>query len=349
MSQDDGYGGRVASTPARTRVSALGNPARATVARSPGSARRTTHVDILPLGATSRDGLRLRAAARDLLTGTSGEVTVIGAASLLAELGPERHLRALTVDPQLPGLSGLADRVVGPGFRAALAETVPDQCSARTLRYLLLDDLPVAALIAGYADLHSKEVPFRPGTLPTDVCAGWASDATLVQGALATGTVTVTVGPAAPDLAASDPPGWHGMGPVAAGAMRRRRLIDVRPGGAAPGGAIEVRATFRDSHVGPDGVERVLHEYHLEAAVDRPSGTVLRCAARPMVLPWPECPRATASAGGLIGHPVGSVRDVVRSSLHGTGTCTHLNDLLRSVADVVPLARALGIDWPEPA
>ncbi len=337
------------ATPANTRASALGDPARVTVARRPGSARRTSHVDMLPLGATSREGLSLRAAARDLLTGSSDEVTVIGAASLLAELGPERNLRSLIVDPELPAASQLIDRVVGSGFRAALEETVPEQRRARTPLYLLLDDMPVAALIAGYADLYSKEIPVRRGTLPTDICAGWASDATMIRGALATGTMTVTVGPAAPDLAASDPQGWHEMGPLAGGAMRRRRLIDVHLDEAVPDGAMEIRAMFRDSHVGPDGVERVLHEYDLEVAIDLRLGVVTRCDARPMALPWPECPLAADSASRLVGQPVGSLRDFVRSNLRGTSTCTHLNDLLRSVSDVVPLARALGVGWPEPA
>jgi hypothetical protein len=61
---------------------------------------------------------------------------------------------------------------------------------------------------------------------------------------------------------------------------------------AMPDGALEVRAMFRDSHVGPDGAERVLHEYDLEAEIDLGLGDVTRCYARPMVLPWPECPQA---------------------------------------------------------
>lgn len=349
LSHDGGYGGRVAAPSANTRVSAVANPARATVARRPGSARRTSHVDMLPLGGSSRDGLRFRAAARDVRTGTSGEAQAIDFGSLLAELDSQRRLRSLIVGPELPAASRLIDRVVGPGFRAALEETLPEQRRARTPLYLLLDDLPVAALIAGYADVHAKEIRFRPETLPTDVCAGWASDATMVRRVLATGKMTVTVGPAAPDLAASDPHGWHEMGRPAVGAMRRKRLIDVRVDGVAPDGAMAVRAMFRDTHVAPDGAERVLHEYDLEAAVDLRRGVITRCDARPMALPWPECPGAAGSASRLVGQPLGAVRDFVRSNLRGTSTCTHLNDLLRSVSDVVPLARALGVDWPEPA
>ena len=64
--------------------------------------------------------------------------------------------------------------------------------------------------------------------------------------------------------------------------------------------------------------------------------------ATPRALPWPECPQAAASASRLVGQPVGELRDFVRQDLSGTTTCTHLNDLLRSLADVATLAAILG-------
>lgn len=339
----------MASLPAKTRANALANPARATVVRRPGSARRTSHVDMVPAGPTSNMGLGLRAAARDVVTGTSGAAQILDVGSLHAELDSQRRLRSLTVDPALPTVSRLIGRVVGPGFRAALEETVPDQRRSRTPLYLLLDDMPVATLIAKYAELYARETPYRPEALPIDVCAGWASDTAMVRAVLTTGKMTVTVGPAAPDLVGADPHGWHEMGRPAAGAMRRRRLIDVRLDGDVRDAAMVVRAMFRDSHVGLDGVERVLHEYDLEAEVDLRRGVLTRCHARPMALPWPACPLAARSASRLVGQPLGAVRDFVSDNLRGTSTCTHLNDLLRSVSDVVPLAQALGIELPEPA
>jgi hypothetical protein len=39
----------------------------------------------------------------------------------------------------------------------------------------------------------------------------------------------------------------------------------------------------------------------------------------------------------LVGRPVEAVRDVVRAELRGISTCTHLNDLLRSLGDVAAL------------
>jgi len=98
---------------------------------------------------------------------------------------------------------------------------------------------------------------------------------------------------------------------------------------------------FRDTYVDQMGNETVLHEYELEMELDRGTKIVSRCTAMPRTLPWPECPGATASARMLEGHAVGNLRTMVRTEFRGTGTCTHLNDLLRSLGDVAVLAKTL--------
>ena len=65
------------------------------------------------------------------------------------------------------------------------------------------------------------------------------------------------------------------------------------------------------------------------------------CAATYGALPWPECPGATASAGRLAGTPVAGLRRRVRQEFLGVGTCTHLNDTLRALADVGSLIAVL--------
>jgi hypothetical protein len=54
-------------------------------------------------------------------------------------------------------------------------------------------------------------------------------------------------------------------------------------------------------------------------------------------LPWQECPGAVASAERITGMTLGELHFRVRQELFGTSTCTHLNDLLRSVADAEAL------------
>ena len=77
----------------------------------------------------------------------------------------------------------------------------------------------------------------------------------------------------------------------------------------------------------------------LLATADPNNLEILSCQATPRVLPWTECPRAALSAGRLVGHCLDDLRRFVRADLVGTSTCTHLNDLLRSLADVEPLLR----------
>ena len=188
--------------------------------------------------------------------------------------------------------------------------------------------------------LYSGDAHVRSGEGPkADICSGWRNEGTMMESIRADRGVPVTVGPAAPSItadAAIDPLGWHALGDLPIGAMRRRRLIDV-----TDGECWQINAMFRDTHVDPDGSETVLHEYSLTAKVDRETGRFTECSAIPRVLPWVECPVAAASAWRLAGHHVNDVRQFVRADLRGTSTCTHLNDLLRSLGDVNTLTTTL--------
>jgi hypothetical protein len=289
-----------------------------------------------PLGETSREGLVVQGAARDLRTDAQGRAEVLAAAEVRAQVDADRTLVELRTTPAPDGVVALLGRRVASGFRAAVDGAVPDEAAAQTPLYLLLDDLPVAVLISGYADMYTgPAVTPPPGSLQADICSGWRRDGTMLRSLDERGVLPLPVGPPAPDLdGGDDPVAWHPIAPIAPGAMRRRRLIDVR--------GDDVRAMFRDSHLGPDGVERVLHEYELRATIA--DGVFTECVAEPRTLPWPECPHAAASAGRLVGVPVAGARDLVRAELRGVGTCTHLNDLLRSLADVAGLVASLGTE-----
>lgn len=52
------------------------------------------------------------------------------------------------------------------------------------------------------------------------------------------------------------------------------------------------------------------------------------------ILPFVECPGAVDMAGAVVGEPYADFRWVVPSSLGATQGCTHLNDVLRSFADL---------------
>jgi hypothetical protein len=322
----------------RHRTDGVRDPIATTPPRPQRSVRRTSSIDMerLPAG-----GVQLRGAARDLRT-AGGDASVIAEAEVTARLTGDHRLAELTTSPGDPRTDALVGLPAGAGFRAAVGRAMPGERAGATPLHLLLDDLPVAALISGYALLYSGRVEARPDSLgaQADICAGWRSDGTMMVALRDEGRLPVPLGPpAGPLVPDDDPRAWHPLGPLAPGAMRRQRLVEVAAGG--PGAPLEVWAMFRDSHVDDDGEATVLHEYSLTGQLAPGSLVVTRCDARPQVLPWPECPMAAASAGRLVGHRVDELPDLVRAELRGTTTCTHLNDLLRSLGGLAALAPAV--------
>jgi hypothetical protein len=116
--------------------------------------------------------------------------------------------------------------------------------------------------------------------------------------------------------------------PVPAGSVRRVRRIDVM---AAYG--ISVDAMFRDTYGEAGGGASVLHEYGLRVDFDDDL-RVTRVKATPHVLPQPECPAAAGSVTELIGESAEALGRRVPQLLRSVHSCTHLNDLLRSLSCV---------------
>jgi hypothetical protein len=297
------------------------------------SVRLTSHMDIEAIDG----GLLLKGAARELRT-ENGKGEQVGASSVEARLGPDRVLLSVDVEPDDGTAYGLVGRVVGRGFRSAVSGLFDHSDSSGGTLRILLDDLPAAALISGYAALYAGEVDIQTkhleaGLLQADICSGWRSDGTMLVTVRERGHLPVPIGPPANSVGPDDDPdAWHDSGPLAARAMRRRRLVQI-----ADGDPIAVFAMFRDNHVDGDGVESVLHEYTLNADLDRHTRVLTSCRAEPRVLPWPECPSAADSARRVEGRRIDELGAFVSKQLRGIGTCTHLNDLLHSLTRVPAL------------
>ena len=211
--------------------------------RRPGSIRRTSHLEVL---ARPDGGFELTGVA------CQGDDT----ASCRATLSTDLTLVLLDVVPDSPWAVGLLGRRVGRGFRAAVDQV----CDPGSLRSVLLTELPVVAMLAGYGTLYSGLLPgplsdqFIDG-MPVDVCAGWAEAGSMMVHIRGQREIPTPDGPEVP----ADREGWHPMPDLVAGALRRQRLIE-RTGD-------EVWAMFRDTYARPDGTTSVLHEYSVKALV----------------------------------------------------------------------------------
>jgi hypothetical protein len=315
------------------------DPSSGTPARAPGSLRRTSTVDMLRPDGMLGDVV-LVGRARDLATSEGGEATVLGEAGVLARVDfvAGRKLLALATSPAEPEAALLVGAKASGGFRGELERALPQHRAARTLLYLLLDELPVAALVSGYAlGAGGVRMPARTLSFPADLCAGWRTGGTMLRGIEESGFIPTATGPPAPPLAREDDPlAWHAFGPLPPHAMRRHRRLDL-----AREGALVADVFFRDSHAAEDGSETVVHEYTARVEIDPDSLRIARVDVRARVLPWVECESAEASAARLVGRPVASLRPTVRSEFTGPSTCTHLNDTLRSLEDVASLAARL--------
>jgi hypothetical protein len=317
------------------------SPGATTPPRRNDSVRRTTTHDCTR--DSGFDGpVRVHASGRDLHTDASGRATVLATAEL--DLRFDFANGVIGELAVLPGLSG-AEALIGSstyrGFRAALEHAAPDERHSGSVRWQLLDDLPMTTLLSGRV-LRAAGIGIRrrdPGRpLPVDICAGWAEGGALLAGYTDFGP-PFRIGPPADDVEpVADALGWHEHDPPSAHATRRRRRIDVW---LDDDGSAIVDCFFRDTYFDGSGAETVVHEYSVGATVDPHTLRVVNCRAVPGELPYPECPGAAASAGRLVDGSTAGLRPWVLADLTGPSTCTHLNDALRSLEDVGLLLRPL--------
>jgi hypothetical protein len=334
-------------------VNQLVGPSISTPVRVPGSARRTTSIEM-----DTSEGLVLVGRARDLVTPSHGDAVVVDEATFTARVGD--YLRGQIIEefsasPAVDGLDTLVGRSASRGYRRELQRLADEQGLVGRAVYQLLDDIPGTALVSGYSpELNRRdrgaEAPRRDAR-PADgaprhllaltgVCAGWQEGGAIVTNVLEVGHVPIALGPVAPSLDRPDDLiAWHALpDPIPPHAMRRRRRIDVVPPATPHEGLLTVDAMFRDSYVTAGGVETVVHEYTFTADVDPVTHVVLRADAIARALPFAQCPEAAGSAARLVGDGLDDLRARIRAEFVGATTCTHLNDMLRAFADVGYLA-----------
>jgi len=320
--------------------------------RRPGSVRRTSTIDMVWPGGFGTP-LHLVGRARDLITPHSGAPRVLAEARTRVGLGEYRKITSIEVTPARAGVEGLVGAVGGSELRGAIDRALPGEREAATPLHLLLDDIAGTSLIAGFAwtrahpEVREKmkaamaargEPMGPPGRRKGKIiCSGlrpdgWADTHWKHEMSPNHGVV-----PAGDIRAPGDPLAWHEFPPDPEVGMRRHRRIDVW----REGDVLAVDLFFRDACWEMDGSQLALHEYTVVARIDASAHTIVSVDAAPRVLPFPECRWAAPHAGGLAGMPVRRFRTSVQETLTELRACTHLNDMLRGLAEVPALAASL--------
>ena len=215
--------------------------------------------------------------------------------------------------------------------------------------FQLLDDFAGASLVAGWiwsqwtndwmahARRTGAQSPAGRKGRMTNICTGFTEGASSLADDGSPQHIDQSSAEVGPLENPDDAAGWHAM-PFQEGPQKRRaRRIDLW----REEELIKVDAGFQDSGSNPNGGRTAIHEYRVYAEIDPVTEQLMALQALPLILPYRECPGASLKATRMIGKKVGEFRGLVLESLPSTLGCTHLNDVLRALADVPILAKQL--------
>lgn len=287
--------------------------------------------------------MQIEGRCRDLVTGQIlDETRTARYDTMLTMLNRERLI--LSAENDRVDLSPLVGARGGGHLRAVLDEKIHEERVNGTPLYLLLDDISGVSLVSGWAwsrwqdewlEEMAEENSFDSHRmLMENVCTGFATG----NSALAAETPPDNNPQIVPLPDPDDAHSWHDMPNISHVGFRRARRIDIWK----DGGTLKIDVGFQDSASDPE-LERVaIHEYHVMAEADLDTLTLQSVSAFPHVLPFPECPGAIANIQRMKGTSLRDMRMRVIEELPGVLGCTHLNDLLRSLAEVPSMRDLLG-------
>ncbi|HEY6868224.1 MAG TPA: DUF2889 domain-containing protein [Novosphingobium sp.] len=290
--------------------------------------------------------------ARDLLTpGAGAPPVVLAEDGFVAVVSPQREIVSIDTLPARPAAVELIGARAGSQLRSAIEKSLGDELVRGTPLYLLLDDIAGASLVANWGTSQwsaqsplSAEDPAQTDRLTArmmGVCMGFSPESWVyTRGPEGRASHHRTV--PALDAGTDDAFAWHALPAQQGPAARRARRIDVW----FEDGVICADTHFQDSAPLPDGTRLAVHEYLVNVKIDPGSMTVSRAAADPRILPFSYCPAASLGIDRLVGLSVGSLRKTVIERFARTQGCTHLNDTMRSLAEVAQLIAALQAAMP---
>jgi hypothetical protein len=320
----------------------LSGPTVDTPARRPGSIRRTSHLDVTGVDNPAAQFVQtISGRARDLLTDAAGGASVVADASLSIHVGDDGLLDEAISDPPLPQLATALGARLGRGFRAEIGQALA--ATAGQPLGLLLNDLTGSPAAMRYNRVRRgldvregrRQLEVTPAELSFIGCAGDRSRRAALDGT--SERPPLRDAPSAPRVEDGDDAlAWHELPPLLLEQGRRRRRIDLWREGAV----VRTDAFFRDSTIVASGDEMIVHEYLVQAELD-PDGRILSVSADPRVLPFDECPYASERISQVEGWSIEELAIDIHRVVRGDDCCTHLNDMVRFLADVPVLARLL--------
>lgn len=322
----------------------LPNPRGHAPLRRPLSVRRTTSIDVAwPDG--PEKNMRFHGYGRDIFTPENGgDPETLGIDELFAEISPDRTIQTIHSEPPRADIEGLVGVRGGGYLRSALNEVLPEEQKKGTPLYLLIDDLSGASLVSGWA-LYSTgavEIPDMDDAKRTlmmsereSICIGFRPGSSALEPRVDIAS-RQNSSRVVPLHHPEDPHGWHPLKYGRELGFRRARRIDVWIDGD-----VQIDATFQDSAAQPDGGREAVHEYSLHVTADPETLSIRTIEATPHVLPFPECPNAIENIHKMIGRPLGDMRSAVLEVFPRVLGCTHLNDCMRSIAEVPILIEKL--------
>jgi hypothetical protein len=277
---------------------------------------------------------------------------VLGEAStdILATI--KREILELASAPAEPELQRLLGPRPGGYSRRALGKILAVEKDAGALLYWLMDDYAGASLVASWALTQWSKDALKTireeggtkvagkGGVMVGVCAGFRPGASTLweDGTSRSDRAAREGAPVGSVLNPEDPQGWHELMDLQGLSARRARRLDVW----REDDVVHISASFQDSAGAQDGGRVAIHEYRVRARADPESMELLELEVTPSVLPHNECLEASPNASRMLGEQLAGARGKVVEILPGPLGCTHLNDILRSLADVGALARKLG-------
>lgn len=325
------------------------NPVGPSPARRANSIRRTSTIDtVWPEG--FGQPMLMTGRARDLVTPENGAPFVANEAEIKILASAKREIISVATTPENPAAQRLVGARAGGHSRILLGDVLADEKAAGTPLHLLLDDFAGASLVAGWAwsrwvdDWHKllkerlgSRVAGKNGVME-GICIGFSPGSTALDTDGAPRRDLQNSTPVPPLDAPDDPIGWHELtrqdGAVG---MRRARRLDVW----REGDELRMDVGFQDSATSPEGGRVAIHEYVVRAAANANTHELTLLDPEPHILPYGECPGAVATSQRMLGSTLDEMRQTVIEKLPGTMGCTHLNDVLRSLADAPALLRAL--------